>query len=68
MPTQGSHLGGEPRPDPFHGRLARLDQQLAAVAPDVEPQKVHPALLTELVGEFRQVVRGGGRVPANLPA
>jgi hypothetical protein len=40
--AHGPHLGSHPFPDPFHSRLARLDQQLAAVAPDVEPQEVHP--------------------------
>jgi RNA-directed DNA polymerase len=35
---------------------------------EAKTQIVHLALLTELVVELRQVVRGGGRVPANLPA
>src|SRR6266487_1273634 len=42
--AQGLHLGGQPRLDPFDGRLARLDQQLAAVASDVEAQEVHPVV------------------------
>jgi hypothetical protein len=42
VPAQASHLGGQPCPYPFHRRLARFDQQLAAIAPDVEPQEVDP--------------------------
>jgi hypothetical protein len=42
---------------------------LAPMGLRLSPAKVvHMALLTELIVEFRQVVRGGGRVPANLPA
>jgi hypothetical protein len=44
VPAQSSHLAGQPRPDPFHRRLARLGQQLAAIAPDVEPQEVDPVV------------------------
>jgi len=50
VPAQGLHLGGQPRLDPFHGRLARLDQQLAAVAPDAEPQEVHPVIEVDDAG------------------
>jgi hypothetical protein len=42
VPARGPHLGSQPFPDPLHGRLARLDQQLAAVASDVESQEVLP--------------------------
>jgi hypothetical protein len=67
MPTQGSHLGGEPRPDPFHGRLARLDQQLAAVAPDVEPQKVHPIIEVHDAGLVFVEDQPPGRQPRGKP-
>ena len=40
--AQCAHLGREPFPDPPDGRLARLDQQLGAVAADVESQEVEP--------------------------
>jgi hypothetical protein len=40
-PAQGPHLRGEPFPDPLHGRLTRLDQQLAVAIPaDVEPEEL----------------------------
>ena len=39
-PSQSQHLGGEPFPMPSQGRLGWLDQQLALVAADVEPQEV----------------------------
>ena len=39
-PAQGPELRAEPFPDPSDGRLARLDQRLAVVAADVEPEKV----------------------------
>src|SRR6266508_3072594 len=39
-PSQGPRLGAEPFPDPPHGGLARLGQQLAAEPADVEPQEV----------------------------
>jgi len=39
-PAQGAQLVFEPCPDPSYRLLARLDQQLAAVAADVESQEV----------------------------
>ena len=39
-PTQGAQLAAESFPDPSDRRLARFDQQLAAVAADVESQEV----------------------------
>src|ERR1039458_4641184 len=39
-PAQGPHLGAQPFPDPSPGRLAWLDQQLAAIPADVEPQEI----------------------------
>ena len=41
--AQRAHLDREPLPDPPDGRLARFDQQLGAVAADVEPQEVEPS-------------------------
>ena len=40
----------QPCPDPFHRRLARFDQQLAAVAADVESQEVHPVIEVDDAG------------------
>jgi hypothetical protein len=36
----GAHLGCEPFPEPPDGRLGRLDQQLGAVAADVEAEEL----------------------------
>ena len=38
--AQGAQLGRQPFPEPPDGRLGRLDQQLALVAADIEPQEV----------------------------
>jgi hypothetical protein len=38
--AQDAHLGREPFPEPPDGRLGRLDQQLAVVAADVEPEEI----------------------------
>jgi len=43
-PAQGAQLVSESFPDPSDRRLARFDQQLAAVAADVESQEVHPVV------------------------
>ena len=43
-PSQGRDLLGQPPPDPPQRILARLGQQLAPVAADLEPQEVHPLI------------------------
>ena len=67
VPAQGLHLGGQPRLDPFHGRLARFDQQLAAVAADVKSQEVHPVIEVD-DGRFVLIEgKAPGRQPRGEP-
>ena len=66
--AQCAHLGREPFPEPPDGRLARLDQQLGAVAADVESQEVEPVLGE--VDDLRLVLVEGqtpGRQPFRKP-
>jgi len=65
--AQGLHLGGQPCPDPFHRRLARLDQQLAAVAADVESQEVHPVIEVDDAGLVLVEHKAPGRQPRGQP-
>ncbi|MDH6115617.1 hypothetical protein P3T34_007832 [Kitasatospora sp. MAP12-44] len=62
-PSQVHHLGGEPVPYPLQGILARLDQQRAVVAADVEPQEV------EAIVEVRyaRLVLVEGQAPGRQP-
>ena len=63
-----AHLGREPFPDPPDGRLTRLDQQLGAVAADVEPQEVE-SVLSEVHDLCLVLVEGqtSGRQPFREP-
>ena len=66
--AQDAHLEREPLPEPPDGRLARFDQQLEAVAADVEPQEVE-SFLTE-VHDLRLVLvedETPGRQPFREP-
>jgi hypothetical protein len=65
--AQRLHLGGQPCPDPFHGRLTRFDQQLAAVAADVESQKVHPNVEVHHTGLVLVEGQTPGRQPLGQP-
>jgi hypothetical protein len=38
--AQGARFGREPFPEPPDGRLGRLDQQLAVIPADVEPEEI----------------------------
>jgi hypothetical protein len=61
--VQGLDLRGQPVPDPSHGLLARLDEQLAvAVAADVEPYGSTPKEARAKASAVREQLR------ANLPA
>jgi site-specific recombinase XerD len=67
-PTKGQHLGGEPFPDPLHGRFAGLDQQfLVAIPADVEAQELETFFE---VDNLRLVLVEGqapGRQPVGQP-
>jgi len=65
--AQLARLGGEPFPEPLDGRPGRLDQQLAVVTADVEPEEVEA--LAE-VDDLRLVLVEGqapGRQPLREP-
>ena len=62
-PAQGPQLGAQPFPDPSDGRFAGLDQQLAAVAADVEPEEVK-ALIE---GDDTRLVLVEGQAPRRQP-
>src|SRR5674476_802273 len=62
-PSQGTHLCAQPFPDPTQRRLTRLDQQLACLSADGEPQKVE----TLVEGDNTRLVLVEGQTPGRQP-
>src|SRR6516162_324796 len=62
--AQGPQFGAQPFPDPLDCRLARLDQQPAAVLADIEPEEVEA--LVE--GDDARLVLVEGQAPGRQPA
>jgi hypothetical protein len=65
--AQPARLGGESFPEPLDGRLGRLDQQLAVIPADIEPEEVKA--LAE-VDDLRLVLvesQAPGRQPSRQP-